>query len=319
MHARTLPCPRCALALLVIGLAVLSGAGPAWAQRPPESLKSLTISLWPEYDRPQVLCVYRGQLPDGAALPARVSFRLPATARGPSSAAAVDSAGTPIPVPALQAEEAGGTVTRFDLTWPRFQMEYYDDALRTSGASRELSFVYRADYPVEQLVLEMQEPYGAANFVLAPPADARSETEQGLVLHRRVVGPVAPGQEVRWQVTYAKSDPRPSAEALGLAHAQPGYGQAPPLRAAPRAPGEPATWVLVALLGAGSILGVALLLRASAGRPAPAAASVDGHRHLPGPPRPPRVRLARYCHQCGAPQSRGSVYCRRCGTRRRGT
>ena len=40
-------------------------------------LEQLTVELWPEYDRSDVLVIYRAELSPQTALPAQLAFRLP--------------------------------------------------------------------------------------------------------------------------------------------------------------------------------------------------------------------------------------------------
>jgi hypothetical protein len=305
-----------ALALVTIGLLA---AAPLRAAAP-DRLVSLSISLWPEYDRPGVLYIYRGELPAGTALPAQVTFRLP---KQPSSTAGIDEQGQFRYIQPTLEPDGDGYLVTYEIAWPRFQLEYYDDTLTLQGAGRVLDFAYRADYAVEQMVLEVKEPYGASDFTLEPAADTRSQAGDGLTEHRRTVGVVAPGQEVSWRVTYNKSDSRSSAEALGLPTPEtlpyePAAGQTV-LR--PNRSWVP--WVVGGLAGATVAVVLYLALQRSS-RPAadlaPAAeprrrsSRAKGKRRGKGP----QVAPAKYCFQCGAAMNRDDAFCRQCGARRRG-
>ena len=56
------------------------------AQEPP-SLDTLSIDLWPEYDDPGVLVIYKALLSPEVTLPAEVTFRIPVQAGKPSAVA----------------------------------------------------------------------------------------------------------------------------------------------------------------------------------------------------------------------------------------
>ena len=78
MNARTL---RLLVVLLVIGC-----GGGAFAQGS-LALARLEVGLWPEYDRADVLVIYRGTIAPGAQLPAVVKLRIPALAGAPNAVA----------------------------------------------------------------------------------------------------------------------------------------------------------------------------------------------------------------------------------------
>jgi hypothetical protein len=63
--------------LIAIALLVASVLG--FAQQPPAVLERLEIALWPEYDDPRLLVIYRGELAQDPTGP--LLFPLPRTAR----------------------------------------------------------------------------------------------------------------------------------------------------------------------------------------------------------------------------------------------
>ncbi len=297
------------------------------AQQSPDRLKSLTVSVWLEYDRPGGLYILRGELPSDVTLPATLVFRLPGRTGGPSSTAGVDSSGNFRYVRPTLREDGDSIVVEYETNWPGFQLEYYDDALTRQGQNRQLEFSYRAEYAIEQLVLEAKEPYGATSFTVIPAGDAQSQGEDGLTVHRRNIGPVAPGQEVTWKAAYDKADARLSVEALGLPTPGSSAYESGPGVAPPAQNQTPIIVAVFAVLGIVTLGGLGLALRADNSRPAAAKAWAGGaepgarrgrKRRAKGMPEPPQVRPARYCHQCGAALSRDDVFCRKCGTRRRG-
>ncbi len=316
----------CSLAALVLSLGSLVPAAPARADGSPDRLASLTISIWLEYDRPGALYIYRGELPAGTPLPARLQFRLPAQ---PSSTAGVDADGKFRYIQPDVKPDGNGVLAGWSTSWLQFQLECYADTLQKQGAARQLDLTYKAEYPIEQLVLVIKEPYGALDFVTQPAAETQSQAEDGLTEHRRVIGPIAPGQEVHWQVTYTKNDPRLASEALGLPTPAASAYEGSATTALPSSRRNLGLWALIGLAGFFAFGGLALAWRPHA-RPAEATAP-SGEAEPEGAGRAvgrgkandrttaPAVRVARFCHQCGAAQVKGDAFCRRCGARRRGT
>lgn len=74
---------------LLLTLVVLATwAGPVLAQDTP-SLSNLEVALWPEFDRPEVLVIYRGLFAPETPLPLLVEIRIPARAGEPTAMAYV--------------------------------------------------------------------------------------------------------------------------------------------------------------------------------------------------------------------------------------
>jgi len=72
--------------------------GSAWLEAAPfqqssSEAKAVTVALWPEYDRAEVLVIYRVLLPDSAGLPGKVRLLIPADAPELTAAAYRDSTG----------------------------------------------------------------------------------------------------------------------------------------------------------------------------------------------------------------------------------
>ncbi len=302
---------------------------PACAADPPDRLDALTVSVWLEYDRPGALYIYRGQLPANATLPVQLSFRLPKRSGGPSSTAGIDADGKYVYVRPQLSQDADGILVSYEVAWPRFQIEFYDNTLQAEGAGRRLEFAYRADYAIGELVVEVKEPFGATDFDLDPAADAQRKDEDGLTIHRRSFGGRAAGQQAHWSIAYLKADPRLAAEALSLpTPAAAAYNTAPG-PSGRRVPRERMLWgllITLAVIGLG-VVGVVVWVSALRSRrsglqrgPVGTATRAARRRSLvetSSAPRP-KLRLARYCHQCGANLSRGDTFCRQCGTTRRG-
>ena len=51
------------------------------------SLSQLEIDLWPEFDQPSMLVIYKATLPSGVSLPVDLTFRIPLAAGSPSAVA----------------------------------------------------------------------------------------------------------------------------------------------------------------------------------------------------------------------------------------
>jgi len=125
----------------------------------------MQIALWPEYDRPSVLVIYRIVLADQVSLPTRLSLRIPASAGEPNAVAEIDVAAGGL-VNVAYARQVSGDWATLDFTVrsPEIQVEYYDPALDRQDVSRHFEYLWPGDYTIQALSIEIQQPLGASNL-----------------------------------------------------------------------------------------------------------------------------------------------------------
>lgn len=305
--------------LLALALSLVVLAVPGQAQETP-TLGSLEIALWPEFDRPEVLVIYRGQLDADVPLPAPIEIYLPARAGQPTAVAYVDEAGQRFNQQYTTRVEGDWLVVSFELGAPSFQLEYYDVLPADTSGKRTYTYAYTADYPTTSLNLEFQVPPTAEGFVLDPPADAVIEGADALTYHLVQVGAVASGDTQEWTFAYVKDNS--DLTASGLVQPEvPAPGPAAP--ATTQGGGNSTIWIvlvaLVALVAFGAT-GYWLGHRTQQATQAALPAAQRQKRRGSGrgdraqPQRPSAVREPRFCHQCGAELRPDSDFCHGCGT-----
>jgi hypothetical protein len=299
--------------LLIQMLCMALLVGPVQAQAP--TLSDLRISLWPEFDRPEMLVIYRGWFDADTPLPVPVEIRIPAAVGAPSAVAFVGEDGGQYNQEHTTRVEGDSLVVAFELGVPAFQVEYYAPLVDEAGR-REYDFAFVADYPVKTLNLDIQEPPTAEEFVLAPAADAVTLENDGLLYHRVHIDSVEQGDSRDWTVSYRKADddltitgftsPQPSAEA-----------PAPAVQETDQA----MVWVfLIAFFCLVAVGAAAFWLGRRAQPPPPPAPATKrrGSGRGNGAQRQPLSIFAGdgsfHCHQCGALLRSDSDFCHKCGT-----
>ena len=299
--------------LLILALSLVILAGHVQAQEEP-TLESLEIALWPEFDRPEVLVIYRGLLDADVPLPAPVEITLPARVGQPTAVAYVDEAGQRFNLQYTTRVEGDRLVVAFELGTPAFQLEYYDALPVDTSGKRTYTYAYTADYPTTSLLLEFQEPLTAQGFVLAPPADTVIEGAYGLSYHLIQAGAIASGDAREWTLSYVKDNSDLTAAGLPEAPA--------PDTAAPGtiAGADPTIWIFlvafVALIAVGVTgywLGHRTQQASHAVQPAPQRQKRRGSGQGDRSQRPPAVSDARFCHHCGAELRSDSIFFHECG------
>lgn len=270
--------------------------------------QSLEVAIWPEYDRPETLVIYRGELAETTSLPAQLTFRLPGHIEQ-MHAVATEEAGRLVTVNPDLIEmnyQDETLLLSFPTTSRQIQLEYYDARLLSrEDQTRQLSFNFIAPVPIETAIFEVQEPLGSEDFSLSPRPDTIRSGGR-LQYHQIEMTDVAQGQAIRIEAAYQRSGDELTAPLL--AAEQP---------AAPPAPVETGTVATAANARIAYLLvGVGILLLLGSGgywwwsrRPKPA------RRRAPG--RKKKGQPAGFCYKCGAALRADANFCHVCGAERR--
>ena len=301
--------------LALLGAAVLAGLtlGTSFAiQGEVPTIQRLQVDLWPEYDQPRLLVIYRGEL----EAPPSQALRLPI----PADAAihAVAYVATDGRLMNLQWESvSAGDEQVVVLTPPtvEFQIEYYWDVL---GDDPEKSFtlpVTAGSHRIASLLFQVQEPVGATGLQGDPPLQGPTVGFQGLNYYVRDAGALEPGQTARQTVRYVKASRTLSIEAV-----QPAPAEAAPPPASTASGGQRLErfWlpiVAAVFLVIGSVLLGFGIWRARR-EAMPAAVAPPTRRRTRSRPRK-KPGLARFCHACGHPFEPEDRFCAQCGAERR--
>ena len=271
----------------------------AFAQASPR-VASLTIEIWPEYDRPDALVILRGVLADDVKLPASVSLRIPAASDGPAAVAYATSAdGNLLNLQHEQAKSGDHVTLKFELPERFFHVEFYEPIATADGA-RTFRYTWPGDLAVGRATLTVQEPAAAQGIVTQPELKELSTGAGGLGYRSGDLGALAAGKPVPIAIKYTKSDARPSVDIKGLRTAQAAPAAAAPASAAPAAATTVGTslpaWVLpMAAFGGLGVVAALLVFFLWRRQGAPGSAV--------------------FCTKCGAPLPAGSNFCGKCGAK----
>jgi hypothetical protein len=271
-------------------------------------IQTLEIDVWPEYDRPEVLVIYRITLSAQTRLPAEMTLRLPVSSAGPSAVAEQTANGL-FNLEYSEVERNSDWITiRFTTTLPQLQIEYYDNAITKADDQRGYIFRWPGDVQVDDLLIKVQQPRTAAGLTLEPNTGSTTTGQDGLIYFDVPLGKVLAGNAFQLRIRYQKTD-----DELTL---NSGFEQVTPVN--PSNPvGAPAFPQLLPWLlgGLGLVMiagGVFWYLRGT--RPAAAYPSRPRHRSTPTSS---ETDDAVFCHQCGKKAAPGDIFCRACGLRLR--
>ncbi|PWH15061.1 MAG: hypothetical protein DDG58_11850 [Ardenticatenia bacterium] len=292
---------------LLVCIGLLTSFTEAAAQ-PPDTLASMTVALWPEYDRPEVLVIYQGELTPEAPLPATVSIELPANVEQMHAVAYLDeNTNTLISLDEFRLE-ATSQGKRLILTTParRFHAEYYADGLLTrEGSTRTVHFAFTATTPIENFRFELQQPLGAVDFTSEPMPVSIEKRKDTLFYAQYAAEALAAGESRSVRASYRRTIDGLSFDAMRTAS---GSTASASVSTAART-GWPPGWG-VALVGAflvGAGLGYLMRIRLHKGHPRSTHRTESSGHGV----------AANYCYRCGTHLYPEALYCHACGASRR--
>ncbi|MBM3151545.1 MAG: hypothetical protein FJZ96_04970 [Chloroflexi bacterium] len=295
--------------LLVFLLAILLPVAPVRAQ---ESIRFslVEVELWPEYDRPEMLVIYRLYLPPTQSLPLELALSLPAGVQV-NAVAVMDGSGTLLTAPHQYEEQPTGRATlTFTATSGQAQVEYYAPLPRQDSA-RHYDFQWPSDYAVDAMTIFFKLPVEASSLQSDPVLASLGASGDGLAYYSLSAGRLDAGQVFDLSIDYQKSTDRLSVSGLQVEPVAPlDEGGSAGILDQP--------WLLPVGIG---ILGLLLVIAAVF-----LAGSLAGRRSG-GPSRRARHTshwkeetepgAEAYCHACGRRAQPGDVFCRACGIRLR--
>ncbi len=299
---------RCIFILVLLGLL----AAPSAQAQSSTPLESLVIQILPEFDRPDVLVIYRLTLAASVSLPAQISLRIPRAAGAPYNVAWEDVDGLLYNL--AYTTEVRGEWLQITFTTPsaNLQVEYYDPRLEREQTLRKFTYEWNGDFKVENLVVSVQQPANAENMQAYPGFDAGQRLSDGFIYFTNPVGKVEAGVTFKVNLRYEKADDSLSVGMLPVQPAQPLDENTPGRTAA-------SALLPVFLLVIGGVLLVVLVSWFLIRRDREGSSPARRYRHK----RPAAARIAEevspvvYCHQCGRRAEAGDLFCRTCGVRLR--
>lgn len=297
--------------LLLLWLGALPPS--AKAQNTPLKLHSLEVDIWPEYDRPSVLVIYRITLPKEIGLPVELRMRTPVAAGEPNALAMREADGTLINLVYSRNILGEWSEVVFTTTLPEVQLEYYDPSLKKEGPERTFHYQWPGDYAVDEFTLRVQRPLGAAEMRITPHTSNLAIGKDGLTYYVTQVDSLAAGQSFEVTIQYRKPSDALTAEGLQVQPSAPMGSATSSIPATENA--------LPWLLGG---LGLLLIFGSVAwwfwqARMVQPRKKTDRsrRRRLIIEPREVIPEGTVYCHHCGKRALPGDRFCRACGTKLR--
>lgn len=274
------------------------------------TIGEMTVQLWPEYDHPDMLVMYSFTLAADSVLPAEVQVRIPANADLNAVAKVEGGSMLNVPYDAPVKEGDSVIITLQIEDFSSYRVEYYAP-IEKNGAARSYTLVWNADYAIDSLYIQFQQPPTASNLKSTPALPNLSPVNGGINYHDLNVGKLAAGNSFKWSLSYEKANDDLTVSSMPV---EEGGGSL--LEASETASSfslrDSLPLILVGigiLLIAGGLIYFFLAGRRNATsengrkRHSPSTAAAGGNI---------------YCHECGSRANSGDKFCRYCGAKFRG-
>ncbi len=266
-------------------------------------ISQLNVDIWPEYDQPSVLMIYRMTLAPGTTLPASLAIRIPANAQI-NAVAVQDSTGGLINAPYERTILGEWLVLKLNTNSPQAQVEFYVP-LDKKGTARHIVFNWAGDYPVDKLEAYFLKPNGAENVSISIAPLDTSPGQDGLTNYHMQQLNLAAGQVFSFTIDYTRQTDDLSISSLPVqAASTPGLdtpGRVSMMDILP--------WGLAALGVLLIVAGVVGFISWQRGGQRVAKGKRIAHR------RAEDEDESIYCYHCGKRAQPGDIFCRTCGTR----
>jgi hypothetical protein len=282
--------------LIVLVILMLPVAGHT--QGKVTTIDSLTIELWPDYDRASVLVLLTGALPADTTLPATVTLPIPETAHL-NAVARIDSSDGKMkddisssPVP------DGLSFITPDL---RFRLEYYLPYTLDNN-QRTFSFSWLASISVNKFKLKIQRPLFASQFTTEPASINVFSGEDGLTYYTFPEKVVPAGQSFSVRVDYTMSTDQLSVEHL----AQSSSGVQKPGFPSTSKTGTDVNWPLLVVVAGGLIIVMVFVWKIAIRR-------AESKRPITHHAAAQNKSYSKFCSNCDNPVDEDDKFCSKCG------
>jgi hypothetical protein len=278
----------------------------------------MEVDLWPEYDRPGVLVIYRLTLSSDTTLPAELTIPIPASAGEPSAVASKQVDGKLINMAYTKQVNGQWNNIHFTATLPDIQIEYYDTNMIKQGQARHYEYTWPGGYAVAALSIQVQQPLGSSEMRVSPNLGAGEAGKDGLTYYSAQVGSLSPTQPFKITTDYQKSSDTLSAESLQVQPTKP-LTEATPGRVQLFS----GTNTILAVIGL-VLIGVVLIAgggywywQSGRSKEAPVAHRRRARESREDTPAENEATEVIYCHQCGNRAGPVDRFCRVCGVKLR--
>lgn len=288
--------------LTVLTAFLLPSVALAQENSPPTSLIGLEVRLWPEFDNNDLLVIAIGQLAPDTQLPTTIEFTLPENA-DLNAVAEVDGNGAVLNA----AYTETGSVLLIEVQTGTYQVEYYMPVIEAEGDQRSYEFSFTTDYPVDNLIWQVQQPPNTGSLVLSRETDVVATDQFGFPSYLLANQSVEAGATLLLSATYERANDQLTAdfitERANVAHSEIELE----VPASPAITRQSAGRWIFYLGAAGLVITMMAIVAVTYFRKG---------SQLPAPTKPTTSSAKQFCTECGAKFDPNGEFCTQCGATR---
>jgi hypothetical protein len=280
------------------------------------------VSFWPEYQGEGVLVSCLFELNPNVNLPVQISIPVPPMAKEPFQVSYLSWDGFYYKMPYTIAEDQTGRRITFNVTYPKFVVEFQDNGLSVDQTKRSFSFLWKNEYPITRLKFYVYPPANAQEVVVDHALTSFTRIPRGLIRFSLPAMAGVPGENVQLGFTYQITDPAPDPFIFPIISNLPDtYAKLQPqIRDIPISPYLLGRWgdlLFAGLLILSPMLLIIsiLLISGSYGKSKMPIESTSEERSASDQQDAVQHTSLVYCHSCGKRARFGDYYCRSCGTK----
>jgi hypothetical protein len=269
--------------------------GTGLSQDKVTGMDSLSIEIWPDYDRTSVLVMLTGTLLANTKLPASVTLPIPKTARL-NAVARIDSSDGEMKDDIISTPSPDGLT--FIIPDLRFRVEYYLP-YTVNNNRRTFNFTWLADVSVDNFQIRVQQPKSASSLTTVPGTIDVASGEDGFTYHAFPIQSVQAGQQFSVQVDYTMTSRQ-----LSVAKSVPPGRQETVVP--PTTKGKVGIWPIMVIVGIVIILAIFFVWKSGARR-------TEANRQVTPQAKSKATSPSRFCTKCGNPTGKDDRFCGKCG------
>ncbi|MBI5179816.1 MAG: hypothetical protein HZA05_00240 [Nitrospirae bacterium] len=170
----------------------------------------MKVSVWPEYDTPDVLVVYEGRFADKDAFPAQITFIFPKGVIKLTDACSLSPKGQHF-CQLYDIEKKGNyNQAVMSLPYGDFFIDFQYSPFK-GGKDKSFEYVIQSKYDIMNLDVNIQQPLRSSNFYIVP-ASSKQTKDSDFNQYHYSMKDIPANQDVRFKINYIKGDNNPSVD-----------------------------------------------------------------------------------------------------------
>lgn len=182
------------------------------------SIGRMRVAIWPEYDDRSVLAIYDGKFEDASDFPLKTSFLIPKGAII-NDACSLSVGGQHFCQLYKTVNKGEYDEVRLLLPYPNFYLSFHTLPIDVEKPERTLSYQIKASHAIQNMEVDIQQPLRAEGFNITPTSsksftdiNAKQSERKGFNHFSYLLEDVSKNQESTFQISYVKTDPKPSVD-----------------------------------------------------------------------------------------------------------